>query len=147
MERNTPLKAKTAEVNAVSGRMAGSTAAAKSLAFAGANKVSADAAAVDAASLKTNAVHFSTDDKKSARTSSSSADHLLRTQLFVCLFLAAILYFAWRQGGELWHGLARQLAHFLQDGISFSGQDDIMRFTDEVRDFFGRAVESFGRLT
>ena len=70
-------------------------------------------------------------------------DYLLYAQLFVCLFLAAVLYFTWRQGGELWRELSYSLKHVFENGISFSGQDELTRFTDEVRDFFGNIVTAF----
>ena len=74
-------------------------------------------------------------------------NYLLRTQLLLCLFLAGVLYFAWRQGGPLWVDLARSLRRMLEEGISFSGQEELTRFTDEVRDFFGNLVEALAPLT
>lgn len=70
-------------------------------------------------------------------------DYILRTQFFVCLFIAGILYFAWQQGGELWRELSVTLSHILEDGVNFSGQDELTRFTDEVRGLFGGLVEAF----
>lgn len=73
------------------------------------------------------------DLKAAARENNADEpDYLLRTQLFVCLFIAGILYFTWRQGGELWRELYYALQHILRDGISFSGQEELTRFTDEV---------------
>lgn len=74
-------------------------------------------------------------------------NYLLRTQLLLCLFLVGVLYFAWRQGGPLWVDLARSLRRMLEEGISFSGQEELTRFTDEVRDFFGNLVEALAPLT
>ena len=70
-------------------------------------------------------------------------DYILRTQFFVCLFIAGILYFAYRQGGTLWQELSATLAHILEDGVTFSGQEELTRFTDEVRGLFGELVEAF----
>ncbi len=73
----------------------------------------------------------------------AESNRLLQTQLFVCLFWAAVIYFAWRQGGPLWGELSRTLREFLQEGVSFSGQEELTRLTDEVRDFFGNIVETW----
>ncbi len=73
-------------------------------------------------------------------------NYILRTQLFVCLFAAAILFFAWKQGGTLWQELSRDLLHILEDGISFSGQDELTRFTDEVRGLWGSISDAFAAL-
>ena len=70
-------------------------------------------------------------------------DRILRTQFFVCLFIAGVLYFAYRQGGEVWRELSVALSHILEDGVSFSGQEELTRFTDEVRGLFGELVEAF----
>ncbi len=79
-------------------------------------------------------------------TEAEEPDHLLRVQLFVCIFLAAVLYFAWKQGGELWRELSFALEHILEDGISFSGQEELTRFTDEVTGFWGELSRSAARL-
>ncbi len=73
-------------------------------------------------------------------------NYILRTQLFVCLFAAAVLYFTWRQGGVLWQELSQALMHVLEDGISFSGQDELTRFTDEVRGLWGSISDAFSAL-
>lgn len=73
-------------------------------------------------------------------------NYVLRTQLFVCLFLAAVLFFTWQESGELWLKLSYQLKHLLNDGVSFSGQEDLTRFTDEVRGFWGNVVDAFRSL-
>ena len=70
-------------------------------------------------------------------------DYILRTQLLVCLFIAGVVYFAWRQGGEVWRQLSVTLTHILEDGVSFSGQEELTRFTDEVRGLFGELVAAF----
>ena len=81
-----------------------------------------------------------------AEAMAEEADYILRTQLCVCLFIAGILYFAWRQGGELWRELSVTISHILEDGVSFSGQEELTRFTDEVRGLFGELVEAFRPL-
>ena len=35
------------------------------------------------------------------------------------------------------------LKHVIQDGISFSGQDELTRFTDEVRGLLGNIASAF----
>ena len=88
-----------------------------------------------------------TQDERSQtkRTGSPSSDstHVLYTQIFVCIFLAAILFFAWKEGGPLWYDLSGRIRGFLENGVSFSGQQELTRFTDEVRDFWGNIVEAF----
>ena len=68
---------------------------------------------------------------------------ILYTQIFVCIFLAAILFFARKEGGPLWYDLSEKIRGFLENGVSFSGQQELTRFTDEVRDFWGNVVEAF----
>ncbi len=84
-------------------------------------------------------------DKKTE--TSAEPDRLLYTQLFVCLFVAAVFFFSWRQGGPLWGELSQFLHEILEEGISFSGQQELTRLTDEVRDFLGRIVEAWGPLS
>ena len=77
------------------------------------------------------------------QTPSDEPNYILRVQLLMCLFIGAVLYFSWRQGGELWHEMSFSLKHVIQDGISFSGQDELTRFTDEVRGLLGNIASAF----
>ena len=84
-----------------------------------------------------------TETAKPAVPDAEEPDYILRTQFFVCLFIAGVLYFAYRQGGEVWRELSVTLSHILEDGVSFSGQENLTRFTDEVRGLLGELVEAF----
>ena len=79
----------------------------------------------------------------SADSTPDEPNYILRTQLCICLFLAGVIWFSWREGGELWRELSFSLSHILQDGISFSGQEHLTKFTDEVRGLLGSLVEAF----
>lgn len=70
-------------------------------------------------------------------------NYILRVQLFLCLFIGAVLFFSWRQGGEFWREICFSLKHILQDGVSFSGQEELTRFTDEVRGLLGNFASAF----
>ena len=84
-------------------------------------------------------------EKKQAEKAETQQDstRILYTQIFVCLFLAAVLFFARKEGGPLWADISGKLRGFLENGVSFSGQQELTRFTDEVRDFWGNIVEAF----
>lgn len=78
---------------------------------------------------------------------SSVLGPVLKTQLLLCLFIGALCFFAWREGGELWAKLSGTLGKMLQNGISFSGEEQLTRFTDEVRSFWGTVADAFCRLS
>ena len=98
---------------------------------------------VEVIRLKENGVDEFADNDSAAIQVPEEPDYILRTQLFVCLFIAGILYFSYRQGGEVWRELSVTLSHILEDGVSFSGREELTRFTDEVRGLFGELAEAF----
>ncbi|GEM_PF-5415828 len=61
-------------------------------------------------------------------------------QFFVCLFLFAVVFFAYRQGEALWKELSAKLQGLLQNGLDFSGQENLTRLSDEITDFWGNNV-------
>lgn len=142
-QRNTASEIAAQRANAPENAVSGP--AAQSAAAPGVARRGSHAAGTQEAAAAKRAAGMR-EDAMPAAPSLAQPNYLLRTQLFVCLFLAAVLYFAWRQGGQLWVQLARFLRQVLEEGISFSGQEELTRFTDEARDFFGRLVEAFASL-
>lgn len=142
-QRNTASEIAAQRANAPGNAVSGP--AAQSAAAPGVARRGSHAAGTQEAAAAKRAAGMR-EDAMPAAPSLAQPNYLLRTQLFVCLFLAAVLYFAWRQGGQLWVQLARFLRQVLEEGISFSGQEELTRFTDEARDFFGRLVEAFATL-